>query len=678
MCGLAGFVTFAPFADPEQARAALLRMTRAIAHRGPDGEGHWQDEGHGIALGHRRLAILDLSPAGAQPMHSACGRFVLAFNGEIYNHLALRTTLQAAGAAPDWRGHSDSETLLAMIAHHGLDKALIAACGMFAIALWDRQEQTLSLARDRMGEKPLYLTRDDTGAGWRFGSELRALLAYSATKPVIDPVAVSAYLRLGHVPDHLCILQGVEKIMPGAIVTLHDGQQPQHRRYDHSEALFGQAGAHADPHMDTDAASTRLETVLHEVVSDQMLSDVPLGCFLSGGVDSSLIAALMQAGSNRQIHSFSIGFDDPRFNEAPHAAAVARHLGTAHTEFILAQDDALNLIPDLPAIYDEPFADSSQIPTTLLCRAARQHVTVALTGDGGDEVFGGYNRHIRGPALWSKLGRIPAPLRPLAAGSVRGLARFGLRHEGATRRATKALGLPLTTLDNLPRLARVLEGAGDAEAFYQTFVSIMAQPEQVLTDKTPHPCPPDPRARAVQDMDQGLSMAEWMMARDITGYLPGDILVKVDRAAMSVALETRAPLLDARVMAEARRSPTDVHVDGRTGKKLLRSVLYRHVPQALIERPKQGFAIPLDDWLRGALRSWSAALITDAGLAATLGLQATALQTLWDSHQSGQANHGKELWTLLMLMLWAKSLMQTTRPERDVQPGCAGLPGTPD
>jgi len=705
MCGLAGFVTFAPFAEPAQARSALVRMTRAIAHRGPDGEGHWLDSEQGVALGHRRLAILDLSPAGAQPMFSACGRFVLAFNGEIYNHPALRRTLEAAGAAPDWRGHSDTETLLAMIARHGLDRALREACGMFAIALWDRRDRTLSLARDRMGEKPLYLMRPQPSdaqepgghpAGWRFGSELRALIAHPATAPAIDPVAVAAYLRLGHVPDHLCILQGVEKVMPGAIVTLRAGDDPRHRRYDHSEALFGRAGTPSDPlHTDPGQAADRLETVLREVVDEHMLSDVPLGCFLSGGVDSSLVAALMQAGSNRQIHSFSIGFDDPRFNEAPHAAAVARHLGTAHTEFILRQDDALDLIPDLPAIYDEPFADSSQIPTTLLCRAARAHVSVALTGDGGDEIFGGYNRHVRGPALWATLARLPGPLRPLAAGSVRGLARLGLRHETAMRRATGALGLPLTTLDTLPRLARVLEGAGDAEAFYQTFVSVMTRPEQMLSDKTPRPSPPDPRARAAHEIGPGLDMAEWMMARDSTGYLPGDILVKLDRAAMSVALETRAPFLDARVMAEARRSPARLHVDARTGKKLLRAVLYRHVPQALIERPKQGFAMPLDDWLRGALRDWGAALIGDGALAATLGLDTRALQTLWDAHQSRHASHGREIWTLLMLMLWARSLARLLEQSLDqsparmmppgrpvqaapaMQPGCTGQPDTP-
>lgn len=666
MCGLAGFVGFAPFPDPGRPGAALRRMTDAIAHRGPDGEGHWLEAESGVALGHRRLAILDLSPAGAQPMHSACGRFVLVFNGEIYNHLALRRALEGAGAAPAWRGHSDSETLLAMIAHHGLEQALRAACGMFAIALWDRQDRSLALARDRMGEKPLYLRPPAArGEPWRFGSELRAVLAGGGALPPLDPVALRAYLRLGHVPDHLCILQGIEKVLPGSLVTLRAGQAPVVQRYAEPEALFGQAGVGAGD-SDPDRAADRLEAVLREVVADQMLSDVPLGCFLSGGVDSSLVAALMQAQSGRQIHSFSIGFDDPRFNEAPHAAAVARHLGTAHTEFLLHQDEALALIPDLPAIYDEPFADSSQIPTTLLCRAARAQVTVALTGDGGDEIFGGYNRHVRGPGLWARLRRLPGPLRPLAAGAVRGVTRLGLRHEAATRRALCALGLPLTTLDNLPRLARVLEVAGDAEGFYQTFVSVLPQPETVLADKTHQPEPPDPRARPAADLERGLAMAEWLMARDSTGYLPGDLLVKVDRAAMSVALETRAPLLDARVLAEARRSPTAAHVDGRTGKKLLRRVLYRHVPQALIERPKQGFAIPLDDWLRGALQGWGAALIADADLAAWLGLDAQALADLWAAHQNRQGHHGKELWTLLMLMLWARAL------RRDAgQSGCA-------
>jgi asparagine synthase (glutamine-hydrolysing) len=640
MCGLAGIIETGALTDAAETR--LRAMTRALAHRGPDAEGYWLDKDRGVALGHRRLSILDLSSAGAQPMHSACGRFVIAFNGEIYNHLTLRQGLEESRAAPDWRGHSDTETLLAAIVHWGLETALQKARGMFAFALWDSQERALILARDRMGEKPLYYVEYEKD--WLFGSELRALVA-GGLSTRIDRLALGAYLRLGYVPDHLCILAGVRKVMPGGIVVLRAGAQLETMRYDAIEQSFGQRPLITD----ADQAVSALEQVMEGVVCEQMLSDVPLGCFLSGGVDSSLVASLMQAGSDRQIHSFSIGFEDPRFNEAPHAAAVASHLGTAHTEFTLREEDALAIVPDLAHIYDEPFADSSQIPTTLLCRAAREHVTVALTGDGGDEVFGGYNRHIRGPALWSTINRIPSILRTAAAGVVTGSARFGRRHELATRRALAALGLPLTTLDKLPKLATALQSAGHAEAFYQSFVEIGPELDDVLLPPVPA-MTVDPRARH----QQGMALAEWLMARDVTGYLPGDILVKVDRAAMSASLETRAPFLDARVSDVARQIPVALHVDGREGKKLVRTLLYRHVPRALIERPKQGFAMPIDDWLRGALRQWAEVLITDVGLVSSLGLNKGRLVSLWQDHQCGRVNAGRELWILLMLLLWAK------------------------
>lgn len=642
MCGLAGILDPSGLIHDQEHH--LRNMVSALTHRGPDAEGFWQDPDCGVALGHRRLAILDLSPAGAQPMQSACGRYVVAFNGELYNHRALREALERAGAAPGWRGHSDTETLLAAISHWALEAALKRSCGMFALALWDRQQRVLHLARDRMGEKPLYFARHDQG--WMFGSELRALLA-GGWRAQIDRGALAAYLRLGYVPDHLCILEGVQKVTPGGIVTLRADGAPSQLRYDAIEQRFGQAPAVTD----TDAAVAALEQVLEQVIGEQMLSDVPLGCFLSGGVDSSLVASLMQAGSDRQIHSFAIGFEDPRFNEAPHAAAVAAHLGTAHTEFILREDDALSIVPELPRIYDEPFADSSQIPTTLLCRAARNHVTVALTGDGGDEVFGGYNRHIRGPRLWARVARCPRPLRPLVARAVEGGGWLGRRHERLARRALDALGLPLTTLDNLPKLANALRNTHDAQAFYQSFVTVGPRLQDVLLPPLPL-VSPDPRACD----PAGLPMAEWLMASDSTGYLPGDILVKVDRAAMNASLETRAPFLDVRVIDLARQIDIVQHVDRREGKKLLRNLLHRHVPRDLIERPKQGFAIPLDSWLRGALKTWSEASLEDEALFHDLGLNATAVQALWQAHQSRRINAGRELWVVLMLLLWAKEM----------------------
>jgi len=644
MCGLAGFVTFQPLAETGAAIARLHAMTDAITHRGPDADGHWTDARQGVALGHRRLSILDLSPAGAQPMHCISGRYVLAFNGEIYNHLALRRRLENAQPTLTWRGHSDTETLLAAIAEWGLEQALQATAGMFAIALWDRQEGVLSLARDRMGEKPLYVAQQPDGT-WLFGSELRALTAGGQSRR-IDQGALSAYLRLGYVPDDLCILEGVQKVTPGGITHLRSGAVPEHQRFDSVEARFD--ATHRI--QNAEKALSELDRVLTEVVGDQMESDVPLGCFLSGGIDSSLVASLMQAGSDQQIRSFSIGFENPNFNEAPHAAAVARHLGTEHTEFTLKEDEALSVVTDLPQIYDEPFADSSQIPTTLLCRAARAHVTVALTGDGGDEVFGGYNRHIRGPELWDRISGLPWALRQLGARSADGAAWLGQRHPGISQKLVRALGLPLTTLQNLPKLAVALRAAGTPEDFYQTFVRIGPDPGDILISQDSSN---GLDSRAIEPA--GLDMAEWIMARDITGYLPGDILVKVDRAAMSTSLETRAPLLDARVETLARQIAPSLHVDGREGKKLLRALLYRHVPKELIERPKQGFAIPLDDWLRGALRDWGAEMLSDHELIMSLGLNARNITALWAAHQMQRSNAGRELWIILVLLQWART-----------------------
>lgn len=655
MCGLAGIVAFSPFGEAERTRGKLQAMTRAIAHRGPDAEGFWLDETRGVALGHRRLSILDLSPSGAQPMESACGRYVIAFNGEIYNHQTLRSNLDEQGAGIAWNGHSDTETLLAAISQWGLQRTLENACGMFAFALWDRQEQVLSLARDRMGEKPLYFSRK--ADAWYFGSELRALLA-GGLAASIDQAALASYLRLGYVPDHACILEGVCKVVPGSIVHLREGAEPETLFYATIEAQFAQEAEVTD----AGEAVNRLETVLGEVVGEQMLSDVPLGCFLSGGVDSSLVAGLMQSDSDQRIRTFSIGFEDAWFNEAPHAAAVAKHLGTDHTEFILKEEDALAIVADLPGIYDEPFADSSQIPTTLLCRSARRHVTVALSGDGGDEIFGGYNRHIRGPKLWDRITRLPRILRTAGAEVVDGAARWGRKRERVSRQATAALGLPLTTLDNLPKLAAALRSAGDAEDFYQAFISTGQSLESTLLG----PARPDiPNPRAIDPA--GMSMVEWIMARDTIGYLPGDILVKVDRAAMSVGLETRAPFLDARVVNVARQIPVGLHVDARQGKKLLREVLYRHVPKELIERPKQGFAMPLDDWLRGALRAWGDDLVSDEGLIETLRLDASAIAMLWEKHLERRVNAGKELWALLMLLLWARHTGIGTSAEPGLQ-----------
>lgn len=642
MCGICGILGPAG-RDPV---VTVTAMANAIRHRGPDAGDAWADAGAGIALGHRRLSILDLSPAGAQPMASTSGRYVVAFNGEIYNHLALRDDLAARGRAPGWRGHSDTETLLALIDADGLPAALRAAQGMFALALWDREARVLHLSRDRMGEKPLYLAR--TGVGWAFGSELKALHAFPGFRPLLSHEALRNYIAYGYVPEEFCIFEGVQKVPPGTIVTLTGpGADPRTEPYQSFDRIAAEAIAHRDPD-----GQARFEETLSRVVAEQMISDVPLGCFLSGGIDSSLIAALMQAHSDRPVRTFSIGFTEARFNEAPHAAAVAAHLKTDHTEFILSEDDALAIVPALPAIYDEPFADSSQIPTALLCREARGGVTVALTGDGGDEVFGGYNRHILGPGLMRRVGRVPRALRAPMGRAAAALGPLVTAEDAVLRRVSRRLGLPVTALDKAVSLGPVLASADCVADLYRHFTRAPDW-SRLVTD----PGIPDPPG--LSDSLAALGPAEWMMAMDSRGYLPGDILVKVDRAAMAVSLETRAPFLDARVIAAAWALPPEAKIVDGKGKQPLRRLLYRHVPQELMERPKQGFSIPLDRWLRGGLRDWAQGLLDDDSLFATLPVDAAAARALWQTHQSGRRNNGQLLWTLLMLLAWVAQYRDT-------------------
>jgi asparagine synthase (glutamine-hydrolysing) len=643
MCGICGILSHQAGGESEP---IVQSMARSLHHRGPDDEGVWADAGSGIVLGHRRLSILDLSPAGAQPMASPCGRFMVAFNGEIYNHLALRDALEAEDAAPLWRGHSDTETLLVAIARWGLPSTLRRASGMFAIALWDRQERTLSLARDRMGEKPLYLA--ELPDGWAFASEIKALLEVPAFKPVLCRDAIAAYLAYSYVPETLCIFRDVRKVAPGHIATLSLKRksiaiEPYESFADLAEAgLADRANAPADP-------LASLETVLGDVVEEQTLSDVPLGCFLSGGVDSSLIASLMQSRATRKVRTFAIGFDDERFNEAPHAAAVARHLGTDHTEIILSERDALDVIPRMPAIYDEPFADSSQIPTTLLCREARRSVTVALTGDGGDEIFGGYNRHVIGPRLLANLQRVPCAVRQVGGQVVAALAPLIVAENGGLRTLARKMRLPITALDNVAKLAPHAALIDSLPALYQHLTRSVADPSGLLSEATKVADPADPL-----DGSSNVSPSEWMMAMDSVTYLPGDILVKVDRAAMAASLETRAPFLDARVVTAAWELPLELKIADGKGKQALRSILDRYVPRDLIERPKQGFAIPLDRWLRGALRQWGESLLCDEDLVDLAGLKRTAIHKLWKLHQSGNANNGTQLWTILVLLDWLR------------------------
>jgi asparagine synthase (glutamine-hydrolysing) len=619
-------------------------MADAIAHRGPDDAGLWCEPAAGLALAHRRLAILDLSPAGHQPMASATGRFVIAFNGEIYNHLSLRRELEAAGLLQQpWRGHSDTETLLAAIEAWGLAPTLQRCAGMVALALYDRRDRQLHLARDRFGEKPLYWGWLEAGADQRwlvFGSELAALRAVPGTAaPVVDPAALAEFFRLGCIPAPLCIDAGLQQLPPGQLVSIPaspGGCAPPQLPSPHPWWDLEAAVQVGEPFASEAAALAALDDVLRQAVAEQAIADVPLGAFLSGGIDSSLITALLQAASSRPVRSFTIAFPDSAgFNEAPYAAAVAAHLGTQHTEVALTAADARALIPALPRLYSEPFADSSQLPTHLVCREARRSgLTVALSGDGGDELFGGYNRHRLAPALHRRFAGLP----PLAR---RALAR-SLHHLPVA-----AGGL---ARDKRRKLAAAIRAAGSLPELHAALTSIWADPAALLQ---PHWRIPAGQPPAF--LPAAPSPAEQLMLADARTYLPADILVKVDRAAMAVGLETRAPFLDPRVAAVAWRLPLALKIRPGAGaggsKWALRQLLHRHLPPALLDRPKAGFAMPIGPWLRGPLRPWADDLLDPARLQHQGYLRPEPVQRLWRAHLAG-ADHTPQLWTVLMWQAW--------------------------
>ncbi|HEU0098279.1 MAG TPA: asparagine synthase (glutamine-hydrolyzing) [Allosphingosinicella sp.] len=645
MCGIAGYIGGRFDQGGQGARAVLARMTGAIAYRGPDSAGAWLEPEHKVALGHRRLAILDLSPAGEQPMTSPSGRYVTVYNGEIYNHLELRERL-----AGPWRGHSDTETLLAAIEAWGLEKALNECAGMFALALWDRQEKLLVLARDRLGEKPLYYGWQGTGAesAFLFGSELKALARHPAFRREIDRRALALFTRFNYVPAPHSIYSGIAKLPPGSFLTLRAGDKAPVVRPYWSAAEVAASGASAPLDIGPEEATDELERLLSKTVSQQMISDVPLGAFLSGGVDSSTVVALMQAQSSRPVKSFSIGFSDPAYNEAEHAGAVARHLGTDHTELYVQPEDALAVIPSLPSIYDEPFADASQIPTLLVSRLARKQVTVALSGDGGDELFAGYNRYRLAARNWGRIAKLPRPLRSAVA---RGLIAFSPEQWNKVAGAFAPI-LPRSLRVSLPgekvHKAALGLASGSADELYQGLVSSWRDPGEIVIGGA------EPATLGSETLDRldGLGICERMMALDMLTYLPDDILAKVDRAAMSVSLETRVPLLDHRVVEFAWRLPLDLKLRGGETKWVLRQLLYRHVPRTLIERPKMGFGIPIDAWLRGPLKGWAEELISERRLAGEGYFRPGPIRAAWDAHQSGRANRQYQIWAILMFQSW--------------------------
>jgi asparagine synthase (glutamine-hydrolysing) len=638
------------FGDGARDQALIRAMTDTIAHRGPDDEGYWVDEGAGVAFGHRRLSIVDLSPHGRQPMVSADGRWVLTFNGEIYNHAEIRAELEAAGAVSQggWRGHSDTETFLQAIAVWSLEEALRKAVGMFAFALWDRQERTLFLVRDRFGEKPLYY-------GWAgkdllFGSELKALRRHPQFSRKIDRQALARFVSLGYVPAPLSIYRGIFKLEPGCVLTVRAGAGPisappaeganapvsLSRYWSYRDVVLDGLDR---PFADEVEAIDALDRSLKDSVRGQAMADVPVGAFLSGGIDSSTVVALYQKYSSTPVRTFSIGFEEAGYDESAYAAAVARHLGTVHHEHYVTVGEAQDVIPRLPQIYDEPFADPSQIPTYLISRFAREQVTVALTGDGGDELFAGYNRHFLVPRLWKKLGRIPSPIRKLAGVGARlPSSVLSLITAGGSRRPDRAA-----------KLRQALDVAGSARSIDDVYASLLDEwdGEESPVVGQESRLPPLVLNGATPD-------AIRLMYADATGYLPDDILAKVDRASMAVSLETRVPYLDHRVAATAARIPIGMQVNGGQGKQLLRKLLCREAPRELFERRKTGFDVPVGQWIKGPLRSWAEELLDRKRMGAEGMLDAEIVGRRWRDHLSGRRDSANALWSILMFQSWLR------------------------
>jgi asparagine synthase (glutamine-hydrolysing) len=617
MCGVTGFFRRAGGLTPD-AHEQLDRMTACLVHRGPDAAGTWLDPEHGIALGHRRLSILELSAAGSQPMTSHSGRYVLVINGEIYNHLEIRKALAVDGGEPAWRGHSDTETLLAAFDRWGAETALRKSVGMFAMALWDRQEQVLTLARDRLGEKPMFY--GNQGDVLLFASELKALRAHSAFRAQIDREQLAIYLRRGYVPAPRAIYRGIRKLPPGCFVQFHRRSAPDQpvEPQEYWSLRNIASNGFASPFNGSDAeAIDRLEAVLSRAVASQSVADVPLGAFLSGGIDSSTVVALMQAQSSRPVRTFAIGFIEAEFNEAPHARAVASHLGTEHTEMIVTPREAMNVIPRLPRFYDEPFGDSSAIPTFLVAELARRHVTVSLSGDGGDELFGGYTRYGRGHRLWRVLRGIPGPLRAALA---------------------PACG----------RYFRRFVPAGSSSELY----------DLVMLDPAAHGivCGIDgePSGASV-GLNAELADSDFyqaMMLADGTTYLPDDILVKLDRASMGVSLESRVPMLDHRVVEFAWQLPLHMKMRNGEGKWVLKQLLRRYVPAALHDRPKKGFGMPVGEWIRGDMRDWAESLLGPERLGHEGFLDVRRVRDHWSRHLDGTKRSGEGIWRILMFQAW--------------------------